>query len=496
MRAAERTAEVAARDAACHDAAWRLVHLAERVVEYREATGGHPLPKKDWREWVALFIGGGGCSEELGKPLVQVTHGSDRPGSAARGEGSAASILDRGEVIDYLEQVGEWAPPPADEVAAATDAAAGPAATAAHDETAKTKQSGQVAEQLGRVVASLAASAAAAPAADRRASIVGAPEKVDKAGEVHSGPKLDHLLRLAVVGGPCSGKTSVAQALAQLHGLQLLVPEVLVAEALAAAQEWDKQQQQRQQEEAAQQQQQQEGIEHQEQQQQQPSSNVMSSTEGTVHGASPAVDAEQDNASTAPSAATPQPAAPEAPAPPARIALGRRMAQVLRAGQSIPDALLVEAVILGIEEARSYIVPPPSTPGADGAGGKKAAAPKAAKPAAPVGAPQAAIGPLPFTGGPGRGFILDGFPATAAQAVALEKALTGLDLEAEQCLLDGASLLAPPPPDALPQLDRPLASGLDAVIVLECEDEGMAVGRALGQRVDPITGEAGCLMTT
>jgi adenylate kinase family enzyme len=41
-------------------------------------------------------------------------------------------------------------------------------------------------------------------------------------------------LKLAVVGAPFSGKTSVAQALAQQYKLKLIEPEALVADAMAA----------------------------------------------------------------------------------------------------------------------------------------------------------------------------------------------------------------------------------------------------------------------
>jgi hypothetical protein len=87
--------------------------------------------------------------------------------------------------------------------------------------------------------------------------------------------------------------------------------------------------------------------------------------------------------------------------------------------------------------------------------------------------------------------VVDGFPATEAQAVLCEKALTGLDLAAEQELLEGASLIAPPPAAKLPQLQRPLLSGLDAVILLDCAQEMLALQRVLGKRVDPVTGEGG-----
>jgi hypothetical protein len=51
-----------------------------------------------------------------------------------------------------------------------------------------------------------------------------------------------------------------------------------------------------------------------------------------------------------------------------------------------------------------------------------------------------------------QGFVVDGFPRTAAQAVMLEQALTGLNLAAEQAVVDSASRVAPPPPQARPGL--------------------------------------------
>ena len=58
-----------------------------------------------------------------------------------------------------------------------------------------------------------------------------------------------------------------------------------------------------------------------------------------------------------------------------------------------------------------------------------------------------------------QGYVLEGFPATAAQASLLEKALTGLDLEQEAAVRAGASKLAPPPATAFPDPDRSLVSG-------------------------------------
>lgn len=39
--------------------AWQLVQLAERVVEFRQATGGQAVPLTDWRSWLSLFLAGG-----------------------------------------------------------------------------------------------------------------------------------------------------------------------------------------------------------------------------------------------------------------------------------------------------------------------------------------------------------------------------------------------------------------------------------------------------
>lgn len=70
----------------------------------------------------------------------------------------------------------------------------------------------------------------------------------------------------------------------------------------------------------------------------------------------------------------------------------------------------------------------------------------------------------------------------------LEQALTGLDLDKEAALVASASRLAPAPQGALPQLTRPLLSGLDAVLVLGLTDEATALKRALGRRLDPQVG--------
>ena len=59
-----------------------------------------------------------------------------------------------------------------------------------------------------------------------------------------------------------------------------------------------------------------------------------------------------------------------------------------------------------------------------------------------------------------QGYVMDGYPSNVRQAELLEGALTGLDLTAERVLIASASRLAPPRPATLPDLNRPLVSGL------------------------------------
>lgn len=58
-----------------------------------------------------------------------------------------------------------------------------------------------------------------------------------------------------------------------------------------------------------------------------------------------------------------------------------------------------------------------------------------------------------------QGYVLDGFPQNEAQAAALEKLLTGLDLESDEAFRNAASVIAPPPPHWLPDDTRILNSG-------------------------------------
>lgn len=263
---------------------------------------------------------------------------------------------------------------------------------------------------------------------------------------------------LLQTGAPCAGKTTAAQALAQMFGLKLLVTAQLAAEAAAAAKGWREQQQQH------------------------------------CSGLDPPVGPD---------------ALPEGQ-PSQQVLLGQQVMAAFECGTVVPDQLMVDLLLLGISQAKEYTAPADSITPSESKTPKPAAKASAGKSAPqsggssfpgalgagvliPVGGTAAGGLPLPphlAPGVQGRGFVIDGFPTTATQALLLEKALTGLDTTAERALVEGASLVAPPPRDALPQLERPLLSGLDAVLVLACEDEELAIKRALGRRVDPTTGGA------
>lgn len=83
-----------------------------------------------------------------------------------------------------------------------------------------------------------------------------------------------------------------------------------------------------------------------------------------------------------------------------------------------------------------------------------------------------------------QGAVFDGFPGTQTQAMLMEKSLNGVDLEMEEAIASTVSRIAPPPEDYLPDPNRQLTSGLDAVFLLDLSDEQKSIERALGRRIN------------
>jgi len=176
---ARKEAKAAKHRAMCENMAWQLVQLAERCAEYRQSTGCL-VPRNEWRRWLAMFIH---SDPQLGEPVVRRPKGGNQ---------QAESQLAKAAVADWLDCLGEYECQP----------------PIGHNEA------------LGAVVAEL----------DALARPKVAPSDL---------PQIQHLpLKICIVGTPFGGKSGMARDLAQRFKLRLLEPEVLVAEAITAAEEW------------------------------------------------------------------------------------------------------------------------------------------------------------------------------------------------------------------------------------------------------------------
>eukprot|EP00878_Enallax_costatus_P044531 GHUV01053192.1.p1 GENE.GHUV01053192.1~~GHUV01053192.1.p1 ORF type:complete len:383 (+),score=153.40 GHUV01053192.1:92-1240(+) len=145
---ARSAAKKAKRTAIANKVAWQLVQLAERVIEYRAATAGQQVPRRDWRAWLALFTAG---DPSLGTPVLS-------QGPVSKETEQTSRIMNTAELQDYLAGQGEWSPPV--EVAAPTAPSSRPGtASSARPATASTdsKALSQQSATLGRLVAELAA---------------------------------------------------------------------------------------------------------------------------------------------------------------------------------------------------------------------------------------------------------------------------------------------------------------------------------------------------
>ena len=130
-----------------------------------------PVPKKEFHDWVALFVA---ADTSLCQP---------DSGVPSTGDG----VMDAAAVHDYLHCVGEWAG----------------------------EQGAGFNSELGQAVHAVRVRAQQ-------------PPKMQDA-------ELTVPVRVAIVGGPFTGKTTLAQSLAEANRAALLEPEALISAAIAAA---------------------------------------------------------------------------------------------------------------------------------------------------------------------------------------------------------------------------------------------------------------------
>lgn len=322
--AAEKRAQLAT---SCHTMAHHLVTIALKAAEYRESRGCN-APLREWRQWSAMFLAD---SRKLDPPPA--TEGSE--GAIVSDSSEAEAIMNKSAVSDFLLCQGPWEVDP----------------VINHN------------TEVATVVAEVANAT--------RNSKANADDL----------PNLDLPLKLAVIGAPFSGKSAVSVHLADKYDLKLLTPEMLVLEAVQAADNYVP-----------------------------PEPAPAPEPAAPEDGAAPEEGAEEGAAAPEP------PAAPEVPPPPKKVQLGQEAKAALAVGDTVSDAVVVQLVAIAINEAHEYVPPK-----------QEAAPPPAAKgKASATGAPPPVEIPKP------QGIVLDGFPRTEAQASQLEKALTALDLEAER----------------------------------------------------------------
>ena len=158
-----------------------LVTVSEKAADHREKTGAL-VPRKEYLEWVALFAAG------------VLTADADPSGSSREGEeeGIAGKVLDESSMKDYLGFSGQW------------------------EETGL--ELPQANEELSAIVDAVFASA------------------FEDEGEADL-PNINFPYKVAIIGTPFAGKSTIATVLAAELGIAVIGPETAVKDSILAGED-------------------------------------------------------------------------------------------------------------------------------------------------------------------------------------------------------------------------------------------------------------------
>jgi hypothetical protein len=156
-----------------HEFVQDLVSFALRIADFRERTD-HLVPKKEYNDWLSLLVAG---DVNLCEPMATGDDGSI----------VVDDVVDSSALHDYLHSQGEW-------VSAEHIGFNEVLGQAVH----MVRTHAQPPLHVGRVVLSLP-------------------------------------VRMAIIGGPFTGKTTLARTLAKAYNTTVLQPEALISAAIASA---------------------------------------------------------------------------------------------------------------------------------------------------------------------------------------------------------------------------------------------------------------------
>ncbi|XP_024520804.1 sperm flagellar protein 2-like [Selaginella moellendorffii] len=367
----------------CREVILQITSLAESRACYRESTNSD-LPMLEWREWQTLFVKGAIMPSPLCSDIISTESQTEEENR----------IADEAAAMEYFQEQGEWN---------------------GVQPIGKNKELGIILHIIHTM-----------------ADVPPKPLPIPHFSE--------WTLKLATVGIPYSGRSTIATKIATEFGIKTIEMDKILAAAIAEAEA----------EEA----------------------NQPVNAEPAPETPAPDTPAPVNEVEplTVPAEGAPSPVEtvevqPTPPPPPTKAQLGKAAKQCKQQGQQVPDEVMVTLLVMTISNLHATEdekAPPKKPLPKDKKGGKGAE-------------PEINV----------TGFILDGFPNTAGQAAALEKALTGLDFEFTARHEAEASVLAPPPP--IIKVDK-FVSGLDGIFLMECPNEERALNKALGKRVDSKTG--------